>query len=371
MSYRTQLFRCLALAPLALLSWAQPSQAQSRDHDIAVVVPQTGPLANVGKEVVSMTKAVFDDFNQRNTGIKLTLTALDDGNVAAQSTAQSRQAANSALALLSCFGSVSCLAQQKVAAETQVPLIGPIAGAAPLRGDNAQAGLTFALRASAQDEVKRLMDFAGVMGMNRIAVLVQDDGFGQAYDAELKKVLPMVPGATVERRAFNPQGPNYDALATELGKTAPQALLLLANASHSSSFLQAWAKQRPLPFVLNLAGQANALFANRMKERKEAAVAFVTVTPSPWESKTELQRDYQRILQAAKLPPSYLSFEAYINARVLIDALTKGGATNRATLGRYLARTANVDLGGFIAHPGTGSHWTDLSLLRPDGSYRH
>ena len=94
--------------------------------------------------------------------------------------------------------------------------------------------------------------------------------------------------------------------------------MLLANATHSLGNLKSLNNLGAFPFVLNLPGQANAMFANGMKSYK-GGVSFATVTHSPWEKKLQIQRDYHETMAAANISKySYLGFEAYMNARITI-----------------------------------------------------
>ena len=364
-----------AVAGAALLSYALPAQSfiayAAQGVEVAQIVPLTGPLANVGKEVNAITQATLEDFNKGSKTTQIALKTYDDGNVADKSTQLATKAVASAQALISCFGSVGCLPQQKVSATAGVPLIGPIAGAAPLRGKAATT--TYAVRASASSEVACLLNFASTTGLSNVSVLVQDDGFGKSYAAELDKAAANFPGLKITRSAFNPASPDYGKSVAELMAGSPKVLLLLANSGHSTQFLDAWKATSSLPFVLNLAGQANGQFASRMKGYVGAA-AFATVTPSPWETKIEAQREYQRIAKSAGMAPSYLGFESYLNARALIEAVTQTKSPTKTELVRWLDNAPRLDLGGYSGGYGgdkLSSNFTDLALLRSDGTYRH
>ena len=369
---RAVLPACMAtLATWAALATSLPAHSAGRVVDVAQIVPRSGPLANVGNEIHGITRATFEDFNRAQGELQLRLVGQDDGNVGARSAELATAAPKDVVAYLSCFGTVGCLAQQKVAGVRRVPLVGPIAGAAALRGPN--SGMVYAVRASAAEELKTLLGYAQTAGMQRIAVLVQDDGFGRAYAAELAQLESGFPNLKFEILAFKPDAPEFASVVEYFRKKEPNALLLLANAAHSTAFLNAWREQTALPFVFNLAGQANALFAGKLKGYKGAA-AFVTVTPSPWTARSTLQRDYQRISNAARLPVSYLGFEAYLNAKVLIDSLQRSGARTAPELARYLDNLTSRDLGGLVveyAQYRRGGNFTDLSLLRSDGTYLH
>ena len=360
-----------AWAVASLLALGSAHAQNGKALAVAQIVPLSGPLANVGKEISQISEAVIAEHNRSAGAVRLSLKTLDDGNNADQSAQLAQSVANEAVALLSCFGTTGCLAQQKVSEAWQLPLIGPIAGAATLRGPSAKH--TFAVRASAAQEVQRLLGFVSAMGLTRMGVAVQDDGFGRAYAAELDKLQANFPQLQMERVVFDPKGSDYQPLIQGLRAGKPHALMLLANASHSTALLNAWKAQDNLPFVLNLAGQANALFAGRMQGYTGTA-AFVTVVPSPWDNRSPLQRDYQRLAQEAKLPLSYLGFEAFINARLLTQAVQKAQASNARDLQKHLDAQRNLDLGGYTvsyADRRLGSTFTDLSLLRKDGSFKH
>lgn len=348
------------------------AQAQTtKSLTVAQVLPLSGPLANVGKEIAQVTEAVLAEHNRTPGVVRLSLKVADDTNNAEQSSQKAQELVKESAVFLSCFGTTSCLAQQKVTQAAQVPLIGPIAGADAFR----QPGMrhTLAVRASAHQELRRLLNFVSTMGLTRVSVAVQDDGFGRAYAAELDKLLPAYPQLQWERVAFDPKNLDHPATARTLRAKHPQALLLLANASHSTALMTAWKEQESLPMVLNLAGQANALFASRMQGYTGTA-AFVTVVPSPWESRTQLQRDYQKLAKAAQLPISYLGFESFINATLLTHAVRTGKPTNAAELHKSLTEPAEIDLNGYTVgyrDNRFGSNFTDTSLLLKDGSFKH
>jgi ABC-type branched-subunit amino acid transport system substrate-binding protein len=249
-------------------------------------------------------------------------------------------------------------------------LIGPIAGAGALRGK--QAPLVFAVRASAQEELSRLLAYTHSIGLAQLAVAVQDDGFGQSYWSEFKALLQ---NSTIQVKSIsllNPKNPDYAVVVSELQRSNAQALVLLANSVHSVGILKAWREKSPLPFVFNLSGQANGMFASGLKGYAGAA-AFITVTPDPWGEKTALQREYRAAMSAANLQQlSYLSFEAYINARVAIEAIkrskTKTPAGIKSSLEKLRLQLGELDL---RFDETSAARFTDYSMLRADGSFRH
>jgi branched-chain amino acid transport system substrate-binding protein len=361
-------FKYWLTAALLAGSVIAPAAAQDAVR-LGQIVPLSGPLANVGKEINAATQAALDQHNASSKP-RIELVVEDDGNNAERSAAAATSLGGKVSGLISCFGTVGCLAQMKAAQPMALPLIGPIAGAAALRGK--QAPYVFTIRASAKEELSQLIRFAQTNSLLQLAVVIQDDGFGQAYWAELKTIL-VNSGIQVQNSVLlKPQSPDYAATAKELDKPTTQALLLLANATHSVGVLKAWREKSSLPLVMNLSGQANGLFANGLKGYTGAA-AFVTATHSPWERKLSLQRDYQAAMAEAKIVNlSYLGFESYINARIAIEAIKKAKDKTPGAIKTALEKN-NFQLGGMEWRFGDQAvgRYTDLSLLRPDGTFKH
>jgi branched-chain amino acid transport system substrate-binding protein len=343
------------------------SMAQNEAVKLGQIVPLSGSLANVGKEIQAATQAAIAQHNASSKP-RIELIVEDDGNNPERSAAAVELLASKTTALLSCFGTVGCLAQMKASQALGLPLIGPIAGAPQLRGKGASN--VFAIRASASEELARLVQFSQTMSLNELAVVVQDDGFGRAYFEALKLLLV---GSGIQLQAMtllNPQKPDYAANVAELTKENPRGLLLLANATHSVGVLQAWRAKTQLPFVMNLSGQANGFFANGLKGYKGAA-AFVTATPNPWGRKYAMQREYHTAMDAAgQQSYSYLSFEAYTNARITIDAIKRAKGRSPTALKAALDNSSFAVAGiEWRFDSGNPTRFTDMAVLKTDGTF--
>lgn len=360
-----------ALCASALLFFPLALQAQQAPIRLGQVVPLSGPLANVGKEINAATLAAFAQHNARSKP-RIELLTQDDGNSPERSAAAVQVLSQNVSGFVSCFGTVGCLAQMKSAKEAGLPLIAPISGAPQLRDKAALAAGVYAIRASASEELARLLQYAQTIGITNFAVVVQNDGFGLAYNAALQPLLAQY-GIQVETVAmFNPQNPDYDAITRALQKPSVNALLLLANATHSIGVMKSWRSKSGLPFVFNLAGQANAAFVKGFKGQTVAA-GFVTVTPSPWGTRSLLQREYQAAMTDAGIDSySYLSFEAYINAKVAIEAIKLANKGNIGSALKAAAGRGNISVGGLEWPLGEErKNFTDLSALTNDGLFKH
>jgi branched-chain amino acid transport system substrate-binding protein len=100
------------------------------------------------------------------------------------------------------------------------------------------------------------------------------------------------------------------------------------------------------------------------------------VVPSPGSPAVAVVRDFHAAWKAAeaKLEPSHLALEGYINARVFVEALKKTG--RNLTRERFIDSTwalKRTDLGGFdvaFSEPGKGaSRFVELTMLGRGGRF--
>lgn len=104
---------------------------------------------------------------------------------------------------------------------------------------------------------------------------------------------------------------------------------------------------------------------------------FSQVLPSPWERKTEASRAYQEAFSRFRpgQPYSYGSFEGYLSAKALVEALRRAGPQpTRASFESGL-RNATLDVHGlpiaFREGEHTGLTLVDLALYTRDGKFMH
>ncbi|MFM9886112.1 MAG: ABC transporter substrate-binding protein [Burkholderiales bacterium] len=369
----------MCLAGLAA-AWAglaaQGAEAQQRIA-IGLVSPLSGPLSGVGNEVSLGTRAYFDALNRSGGvgGRPIEIVAMDDGNEPERSTQAVNEivAKHSPVAFANCFGTVGCVAQATALKQTGIPMVGPIAGAQVLRTPEQRH--VFAVRPSADSEVRALAEQLSGYGVQDAVVVYQDDGFGRAYLPTAQALLPKMNIRVAETVQLNPASPDYDAAAKRIQLNKGHTVLLLANVTHSAGVLKAVSAIGVEPFVMNLAAQANAGFIKNMTGIWSYSV-FATFTPSPWKRQLATVREYQDAWMrvANNQSFSYLGFEAYLNARVLGEALQR--AERRLTPERVVAALESMpalNFDGltvkFTADKRQGADFVDIAVLSNRGRF--
>ena len=338
----------------------------------------SGPAQDLGKNMRLGIEAAFREANARGGvfGRRLDLLSLDDAYEPEAAIANTRRliVEEGVFALIGAVGTPTSRSATPVAAAAGVPYVAPFTGAAFLR--EAKWRNVINLRASyfqeTEEMVARLM---GDLGIDRIAVLYQDDSFGRAGYRGVRRAL--------SRRDLKPVATGVYVRNTTAVKTAlldlragdPGAVILVG-AYQPVAALIAWARHigfEPVFITISFVG-SNAL----VRELGPAGVGvFVTqVVPFPTADRPPVAAAYRRAL-AAHAPdarPGFVSFEGYLAGRLAIIALELcGREPDRACFLDSLRGLEVVHLDGFELRYGAddnqGSDAVFLTVIGADGRY--
>ena len=257
----------------------------------------------------------------------------------------------------------------------RVPLVGTISGAGTIRQSpqqNPNNRYMFNVRASYADETDAIIGQLVSLGLTNIAVFYQNDGFGlsglEGVTAALKKhqVTPSAVG-TVERNSLD-----VDTAVKAIAKVNPQAVVMVTLFKPTAAFVKAMRKIGQNPQFMTLSPVGADLLANELG--KDARVIGISqVMPYPFNDTTPVVREYQRLLQSLKKTSySYYGIEAYVTAKVMVEAIRKVGKDlTREKLVQTLEGMGNTDLGGyrinFAPNERSGSKFVDLTVIGSGG----
>ena len=371
------------LALMALIGWmgsAIAAEVGVTDTSITLGMssPFSGPNGAYGQDMKNVITAYIDQINKSGgiNGRKIDLIALDDGYETDRTVANSKKLIDESkvFALLQYYGSSpTTQAMNDVFGPAKVPLVGTISGAGTLRKpvkDNPNNRYMFNVRASYADETEAIVNQLVGLGLKNIAVFYQNDGFGlsglDGVKAALKK-HNMEPSAvgTVERNSLD-----VEAAAKAISKANAQAVVMVTLYKPTAAFVKAMRKinQNPQFMTLSPVG-ADLLVAELGNDAR--GIGISQVMPYPWNDTTPIVRDYQKLL-GKQGKPSYFGIEAYVMARVLVEAMRKAGRDlTREKLIASLEGMQNHDLGGyrvnFSASERQGSRFVDLTVIGSGG----
>ena len=262
-----------------------------------------------------------------------------------------------------------------MAAEAGVPFIAPFTGAAFLRDESWSNIIN--LRASYDQETEEMVArLTADLGIERIAIMYQDDSFGRAgYQGALE---------ALQRRNMQPVSiglypRNTTAVKTgllDLMQGDPEGVIVVG-AYRPVAALIAWARHIGMDSVfitLSFVG-SNAL-AQELGPTGEGV--FVTqVVPFPTDASQPLVASYQRALAEydPEAEPGFVSLEGYLAGRLAIAGLERcGRVVDRTCFLDAMLRTEDVDIDGFAltfgAGDNQGSDHVFVTVIGGDGRYR-
>ncbi len=344
----------------------------------AITLGQTtalsGPLGDLGQEVLKGSKAYFDALNARGgiNGRKIVLISKDDAYDPKKTVenVEAFIAGGETFALFGTFGTPNNEALIPVALKAGMPVLMPYTGAPSIRKPELVG--VFNLRASYADEAEKLIQHLTTIGFKKIGIAYQNNSFGKevltaATAALEQRQLKPVAAVSVENNASDAA-----AAATKLLAAQPDALVLglagkptievIKNVNQSRKGLQMYALS-----VLATVGNLKAL------GNDGSGVAISQVVPFPSNTVMPLVRDYQQAMKAAGVNEfSHLSLEGYLNARVVAEGIRRAGRNlSRESLITSLQSINRMDMGGMEIGFGKGassaSKFVELTVINSQG----
>ena len=338
----------------------------------------TGPAQELGKNMRLGIESAFHEINQQGGvhGRKLKLLSLDDAYEPEAAIANTRRLIkeDQVFALIGAVGTPTSRSVVPIAMDANVPYIAPFTGAAFLRQTSLHNVIN--LRASYDQEIEKIIShLVHNLGLDRIAVIYQNDSFGRSGYSSIQRSL--------ERRAIELVAVGVYPRNTQIVKTAlldvrngnPDAVIIIG-AYDPVATLISWARRirfDPIFATISFVG-SNALVK---KLGTDGVGTIVTqVVPFPESEKPAAVRNYRRALAAlaTDVTPGFASLEGYLAGRLAITVLERcGAAVERACFLNTLRQADSIDLDGLVLHYGDddnqGSDAVFLTAIGKDGRY--
>ena len=369
------------LSALALLSgalWSCAALAESGVSADTITLGQTtsltGPLGDLGQEVLKGSKVYFDALNARGgvNGRSIKLVSKDDAYDSKKTLENVNAfiAEDATFALFGTFGTPNNEALIPVAKKAGLPVLMPYTGAPSIR--NKTTSGVFNLRAGYPDEVEKLIEHLTTLGTKKIAIAYQNNAFGKevlaaATDSLDRRKLKPLLTVSVENDAKD-----APAAAEKLLATSPEAILLALAGKPSTETIKNITQHRrgmQLYALSVLATPSNL----RALGADGTGVAISQVVPYPSNSTIALVSEYQQAMTAAGHTEfSHLSLEGFANAKVVTEGLRRAGKTlTRASLVSALDAMRGYNLGGMEVSFGqgstSGSRFVELTMVNAKG----
>lgn len=333
----------------------------------------SGPLGAVIKSMLSGAELAFAD-NRANGGVHgraIKLVALDDELKPEKAVANyEKLLADGVFAFFGCVGSGTTAAGAEVLARSGAPMIGGYAIADAAR--EKAKGSAYIVRASTGREAQVLVQHLTTIGVTKIAVAHLDNPGGQEALALVEQALGTLNLKSVGAAAVKGDGSNAADAAKALAASTPQAVIMYLGGALAGELMKAsWAiGSNPMFYGMSIVpGELTAKVAGD----RARGLAICQVVPYPWGEVEPVVREYRRIAEAAKAPVSYYTWEGYVNALVLIEALKRAGrdVTRQklhASMRGLRFRLAGMDI-DFTGGGPTGSRFVEMVQVAQGGRF--
>ena len=366
-----------ALGSLGVASsaWSATEAAPSATE---VVLGQSavisGPLGGPIKAMTSGAQMAFDAVNAQGGvhGRKIRLITIDDELAPPKAVANYKKLLeeNGVVAMFGCVGSGTTAAAGKLLADSGCASIGGYGVADSAREKTGNNG--FFIRASMGREADVLVQQLTTIGITRFAVAHMDNPGGQEALALVTKALQSHQLKPVAAGAVKGDSSNAALLGRELAAAQPQAVIMYLSGKQPADLIPAMRAAGTNPMFYGMSIVSGEVVAKVLGEQSRG-LAIAQVVPYPWAQADPDLQTYQRLLQPTKAEPSYYSFEGWLNAQVMIEALKRTGrelsrARLLAVMRALKMRVAGVDL-DFTTGSIAASRFVELVQVRFDGRF--
>lgn len=336
----------------------------------------SGPLAELGMDCSIAAKAYFDYINQQGGihGRKIRLITMDDGYNTDKGVANAKYLIDKekVFALFNMLGTPANTALLPIIAEAGIPSIAPFTGSQALRTPFNR--LVFTVRSSYADETEKIIEHLGVRGINKVAVVYQNNAFGKdglasVEQALAKRKLKLRAAAAIENDASD-----AEKAANKLAEANAQAVVMITAGKPSVEFIRAYNKRAAGMQFFTLSVMGTQASVNALG-KEGVGVVVSQVAPFPFSATSGIVREYQLVMKKMGVKNwSFTSMEGFLNAKVTVEGLRRSGRDlTRENFLTAMESMRALDFDGyqvnFSKNSHQGSQYVDLTVISKDGRF--
>src|SRR6202795_4108687 len=339
---RASPLKALPLALAALLATGISAFAEDGVSADKIVFGQAtaleGPASALGLGMKMGLEAAFAEINKAGgvKGRKLELKSIDDGYEPTKSIEAVKKLLeeDKVFAIAGAVGTPTAAATQPISTAAGVPFIGAFTGAEFLR--EPYKPLVMNIRASYFQETEAMVEhLTKDLGASKIAIMYQDDAFGQAGLAGVKKALEKRQMQLAGEGTFERNTVAVKAALLAIKKVEPQAVIMISPYKPAAEFIKLAKQIKLAATFVNISFVGSDALAKELGSAG-AGTVVTQVVPFPKDASVPVVARYQAALKAvgAEVEPGFVSLEGYLVGRAMVAALEKidGEPTRKALI---------------------------------------
>jgi branched-chain amino acid transport system substrate-binding protein len=357
MPYRQLLFAVSSYLLLALCTVQAEQGLSAGAVRIGMVNALSGPAAGLGLGIRAGATAYLERINAEGGihGRRIELISRDDSYEPANTVAQTKALIEQeqVFTLFGYVGTPTSRAAVPIAQRHQIPYLFPFTGAEFLRTPVRK--WVFNLRASYFNETEALAEFiTGKLNSQRIALLMQDDSFGETVKSGLVGALHQRDRQiAAEARILRNSLEEVQQSVATLAAAKPDAIVFIGTYKQLAAAIgQARALGLEADFLtVSFVGTEHLIVeAGELAE----GVYISQVMPSPHDQALPLVNRYLQDIALEDV--GYTSLEGYLAAATLVEALQASGPELTRQSFSAALQQLDTDLGGFSVKFSASNH---------------
>ena len=338
-----------------------------------------GPAQALGLGMRAGLQAAFHEVNEKGgvNGRKIEFITLDDGYEPERAIANTRQLIekDDVFTLIGAVGTPTSKAALPVAQSAGVPFFGPFTGAGFLR-DPANRNVINVRGTYDQETEAWIHHLTEDLGLEKIAILYQDDSFGRVGLAGVQKALQKRGMQLSAEGTYKRNSVAVKSALLKIRASKPEAVVMVGSYKPIAEFVKLARKLRMKSEFVTISFVGSKALASELGEDGEGVV--VTQVVPFFEDKSLPIVDSYHTALAATDPTAeagFVSLEGYIVGKLFISALEKLGADvgREALVQQFQRAPVQFEMGGVTLSYGPGDNQgmdkVFLSVLQKNGNF--
>jgi branched-chain amino acid transport system substrate-binding protein len=363
---------CMAAGLLAAAHAAQAAQ---------VVVGQVGPFtgleASQGRAYAAGLQLAFAAANKAGVnGHTFSLVKRDDNGRAEDTVAATKAllAEDKPMVLAGFFGSknITDVVASGVLEKEKIALVGY--RTTEIRPETPYL---YNVRATLRDELQKLADHLGTIGITRIGVFYEEGAGGTAMLKAAEEVAAKARVSIVAKASYAAGTARVTPAVDAFLKAQPQAILMISTGAAAAGLIEQYRSAGGGAQLFAHSGADVEQMSKRLSEEQLQGVAIAQVTPSPYKISSRLAKEFNDLVTKTppEVPVSYSMMEGFIAGKVIVEAVRRQGAKpTREGMVAALDSLQSLDLGGyalgFRPDMRNGSRFVELTIVSGAGRIR-
>lgn len=322
-----------AIAGLVLLCQV----ATAADMKIGIMVPTTGSEATYGKDMENAINLAASEINKAGGVLGMNIVTMT-GDAACDpqqaTAAASKLVSAEVIGVVGGYCSGATLPTMKIYGDANIPMVIPAANSTKLIDVN--AGNAFQINSTGFDQVKTAVSLFEAQGINKLAIIHQGDGYSEDLAKLTQQKWTEMGKEVVAYEVVNKGEQDQSALVTRIKSKAPDAVFWTAYYADGAMVI----KQLRQGGYRNLIAVGDGSNSPKLLEIAGKAAEGVYCFSNPTVEYLPAAKDFHANYKATynQDPDAYAAL-AYDGMKLLADAITRAGSTDKEAIKKALAET--------------------------------